>query len=150
MSDSFFLDTNILVYSFDTADARKRRRARELIVAALEGAGRISFQVVQEFLNVGLGKFARPMTIEQAQDYLDVVLVPLCRVQSDPDLYREALSVYLRWRFSFYDSLIVAAALRSGCDTLYSEDLQHGQRIGSLTVVDPFRDPQEPSGKRLH
>ncbi len=127
MSARFFLDTNILVYSFDATDTRKRDRARELIASALEGGGMISFQVVQEFLNVGLRKFARPMTIEQSRDYLDAVLVPLCRVQSDPDLYREALSAHLRWRFSFYDSLIVAAALRSGCDTLYSEDLQHGQ-----------------------
>ncbi len=140
MSARFFLDTNILVYSFDGTATRKQERARELIAAALEGAGMISFQVVQEFLNVALRKFTRPMTIEQAQDYLDAVLVPLCRVQSDPGLYREALSAYLRWRFSLYDSLVVAAALRSGCDTLYSEDLQHGQRLGTLTVVDPFRD----------
>ena len=140
MSGRFFLDTNILVYSFDATAPRKRDRARELVATALEGAGMISFQVVQEFLNVALLKFASPMTVEQAQEYLDGVLVPLCRVQSDPDLYREALSARLRWRFSFYDSLVVAAALRSGCDTLYSEDLQHGQRIGRLTVVDPFRE----------
>ncbi len=140
MSDRFFLDTNILVYSFDRTATRKQLRARELIAKALEGRGVISFQVVQEFLNVALRKFARPMTVEQAQDYLDTVLVPLCRVHSDPSLYGEALSAHLRWRFSFYDSLVVAAALRSGCDTLYSEDLHHGQRIGRLTIVDPFRD----------
>ncbi|MBW1880301.1 MAG: PIN domain-containing protein [Deltaproteobacteria bacterium] len=139
MSDRYFLDTNILVYSFDETDRRKREGARELIAAALEGAGTISFQVVQEFLNVALRKFARPMTIDEAQDYLDAVLVPLCRVHSEPDLYREALAARLRWRFSFYDSLIVAAALRSGCDILYSEDLQHGQQLGRVTVMDPFQ-----------
>ncbi len=66
--------------------------------------------------------------------------MPLCRVQSDPDLYREALAAHLRWRFSLYDSLVVAAAQRSGCDILYSEDLQHGQRLGKVTVVDPFHE----------
>lgn len=140
MSARFFLDTNILVYSFDETDRRKRKRARELIATALDGAGTISFQVVQEFLNVALRKFARPMTIGDAQDYLDAVLVPLCRVQSDPDLYSEALAAHLRWRFSFYDSLVVAAALRSGCDVLYSEDLRHGQHLGKLTVADPFQE----------
>lgn len=140
MNDKYFLDTNILVYSFDETDERKRERARELIAAGLEGPGTISFQVVQEFLNVALRKFARPMTIDQARDYLDAVLVPLCRVQSEPDIYREALAAHLRWRFSFYDSLVVAAALRSGCAILYSEDLQHGQELGDLVIVDPFRD----------
>ncbi len=139
MSARYFLDTNILVYSFDQTDTRKRDRARELIAAALAGAGTISFQVVQEFLNVALRKFARPMTIDGALEYLDAVLVPLCRVQSDPELYRDALAVHLRWRFSFYDSLVVAAAQRSGCKILYSEDLQHGQQLGELKVVDPFR-----------
>ena len=139
MSDRYFLDTNVLVYSFDETDESKRDRARALIAGALEGGGTISFQVVQEFLNVALRKFVRPMTLNQAQDYLDAVLVPLCRVHSDPDLYRDALATHLRWRFSFYDSLVVAAALRSGCHTLYTEDLQHGQDLGGLVIVDPFR-----------
>ncbi len=138
MSDRFFLDTNILVYSFDQTAGHKRERSRELIAAGLEGSGTISFQVVQEFLNVALRKFARPMTVAEAQEYLEVVLVPLCRVQSDPDLYSEALGVHLRWRFSFYDSLVVAAAQRSGCDILYSEDFQHGQKLGKVRVVNPF------------
>ncbi|MBT3217543.1 MAG: PIN domain-containing protein [Proteobacteria bacterium] len=139
MSDKYFLDTNILVYSFDDTDVRKRSRARELISTALQGSGTISYQVVQEFLNVALRKFARPMTINEAQDYLDAVLVPLCQIHSEPDLYKDALVVRLRWRFSFYDSLVVAAAQRAGCDILYSEDLQHGQQLGGVTVIDPFR-----------
>ncbi len=54
-------------------------------------------------------------------------------------LYHRALDVQARWRFSFYDSLIVASALQAGCHTLLSEDLQHGQKMEGLTVVDPFR-----------
>ncbi len=54
-------------------------------------------------------------------------------------LYRSALQLQLRWRFSFYDSLIVAAALEAGCKRLLSEDLQHGQRIETLTIENPFK-----------
>lgn len=139
MSDRYFLDTNILVYTFDATAPVKRDRARGLVSAALAGAGIISFQVVQEFLNVALRKFARPLSTDQAREVLDGVLLPLCRVHPDPDLYRETLALQSRWRFSLYDALVVAAAVRAGCDTLYSEDLQHGQQIGDLTIIDPFR-----------
>jgi predicted nucleic acid-binding protein len=143
MSGRFFLDTHILVDSFDATDGRRRQqRAQALIATGLEGAGVISFQVVQEFLNVALRKFTTPMSVEQAQRYLEVVLVPLCRVQSDPDLYREALAVRLRWRFSWSDSLVVAAAQRAGREVQYSEDLQHGQQLGGVRVEDPFRGVQ--------
>lgn len=138
MSDRFFLDTNILVYSFDATNGVKRKVARALIASALDGGGIISFQVVQEFLNVALRKFKKPMTTDQARAYLDGVLLPLCQVHSEPDLYRDALAIRLRWGFSLYDSLVVAGAHRGGCATLYSEDLQHGQRIGDTTVSDPF------------
>lgn len=143
MSGSFFLDTNILVYSFDANAPAKRDRARQLITSALEGAGMISFQVVQEFLNLALRKFENPMSPDQANAYLEGVLIPLCRIHSDPDLYKEALAVKIRWGFSFYDSLIVAAARGGGCQVLYSEDLQHGQNIGGLAVVNPFLGTSE-------
>ncbi len=140
MTGRFFLDTNVFVYSFDDSAPSKRNRARQLITTALEGQGAISYQVVQEFLNVAQRRFARPMTSEQAHEYLDAVLAPLCVVQSNLDLYRDALAVKLRWGFAFYDSLIVAGAHQAGCDTLYSEDLQHGQALDGLTVVNPFRE----------
>ena len=54
-------------------------------------------------------------------------------------LYTQALELKARWKFSFYDSLIVAAALEAGCKRLYSEDLQHGQRIQGLRIENPFR-----------
>ncbi len=138
MNARFFLDTNILVYSFDATAPLKRQRARELISTGLSGLGAISFQVVQEFLNVALRRFARPMSAQEARIYLDEVLVPLCQVQSDPDLYREALEIHARWGFSLYDAQLVAAALRAGCETLFSEDLQNGQQLGGLRVVNPF------------
>jgi predicted nucleic acid-binding protein len=67
------------------------------------------------------------------------VLARLMQVTASEALYHRALDVQSRWRFSFYDSLIVAGAMAAGCRTLLSEDLQHGQNLDGLTVIDPFR-----------
>ncbi len=139
MSGRYFLDTNVVVYGFDSSQPAKRARSRELVAGALGGAGTISFQVVQEFLNVALRKFATPMTTAEAREYLDLVLLPLCRVFPEPDLYREALALRGRWGFSLYHAMIVAAAIQGGCTTLFTEDLQDGQRIGELRIENPFR-----------
>lgn len=136
----FFLDTNTLVYTFDRTAPEKQARAVQLLELALSGKGCISFQVIQEFLNLALRKFAPPMTEAQARRYLQTTLEPLCRVFADVALYERALAVRERWRFSFYDSLIVAAALEAGCSILYSEDLQHNQQIEKLTVINPFME----------
>lgn len=136
----YFLDTNVLVYTFDRAAEAKRRRALELVEEALTTQrGVISTQVVQELLNVALRRFAVPLTPADARDYLERVLAPLCEVYPSVDLYKSALDLGARWGFSFYDSLIVAAALEAGCRRLYSEDLQHRQRVLGLEIVDPFR-----------
>jgi len=66
------------------------------------------------------------------------VLTPLCRVFAGIELYRRALDVAERWRCSFYDALVVAAALQAGCRTLYTEDLPHGQRVDTLNIINPF------------
>ena len=135
----FFLDTNVLLYAFD-ANARKRKRAQDLIENALTThEGMISSQVIQEFLNVATRKFATPLTDDEALRYFELVLEPLCTSWTDAELYRRALGLRSRFQFSIYDSLIVAAALGGGCQTLYSEDLQTGQRIEALTVIDPFK-----------
>lgn len=82
-------------------------------------------------------KVAVAMEPAQARQYLDLVLLPLMKVGASPALYQRALDVQARWRFSFYDSLIAAAALSAGCTRLLTEDLQVGQRIESLTVQKP-------------
>lgn len=134
-----FLDTNILLYHLDDSDKRKHKRARALIESALaEGSACISFQVVQECLNAGLRKAAIPLTVSDARRYLEAVLVPLWRVMPSPELYQRGLDIQERYGFSFYDALIVAAALQTGSRRLYSEDLQHGQKIGRLTIHNPF------------
>ena len=135
----YFLDTNVFVYSFDEASPGKQATARRLIRDALRTErGVISTQVVQEFLNVAARKFQRPLTLSESREYLRVVLVPLCRHFPSPEFYDRALLLREETGFSFYDALVVAAALESGCSTLLSEDLQHGQTIRGLTVRNPF------------
>lgn len=136
--ERFFIDTNVFVYTFD-ADVKKRETARALVDRALQdGNGCISYQVVQEFLNVATRKFAIPLATADAQQFLAAVLDPLCEVYASAELYRQGLEISERWKYSFYDSMIIAAARAAGCDVLYSEDLQHGQVIGTLKIVNPF------------
>jgi len=140
MSVRFLSDTNVLVYAVDRVDKNKHDTARQILETALaSGEGCISFQVAQEFPNVVTQKFLKPMSAKEAQGYVRELLVPLCAVWPSAGLLEQALDVKERWKFHFYDALIVAAALEVGCGTLYSEDMQHGLRIGDLTIENPFK-----------
>jgi predicted nucleic acid-binding protein len=139
MSDRFFLDTNIFVYSFDRSAAAKARKSAQLIREALTTRkGVISYQVVEEFFNVALRRFSQPMQAADAEQYLSTVFRPLLGVHSSQALYAEALHLHAQSRLSWYDSLIVSSAIQAQCDLLYTEDLQHGQRFGALQVRNPF------------
>jgi predicted nucleic acid-binding protein len=135
----FFLDTNILVYTFDRTDSSKRLKANGLLADALEThRGIISYQVVQEFLNVATRKFSDPMTVPEAQLYLARILMPLCEVFPDSALYSEALSIAGESGMAFYDALIISSAIAGGCETVWTEELQHGRQIGTVTIRNPF------------
>lgn len=135
-----FLDSNVFVYLFDDRDARKRAIAEELVHnAILTGTATISHQVVQEVLNVLTGKLGA--SASDATRVLNDVLVPLWSIGPSPDLYLQATLLQAQARFSFYDSLILAAALTGGCERLISEDFQAGQRINGLLIHNPFIDP---------
>jgi predicted nucleic acid-binding protein len=139
MSGKFFLDTNIFVYSFDSGAPKKSQRARQLILQAIQGGnGIVSYQVVQEFFNVALRRFAVPMTTADAEQYLSTTFRPLLAVHSSHSLCGEALRVAAKFKLSWYDSVIVASAWEGPCAVLYSEDFQHGQRFGDLQIVNPF------------
>ncbi len=139
MSDKFFLDTNILVYSFDLSAPSKCDKAKELIYSALKDAnGIISFQVVQEFLNFSLKKAKTPMTDQQAQQYYSKVLKPLCLIHSSEQLYRKALSLKSPVQCGWYDAVILASAILSDAKKLYSEDFQTGRTIEGVKIVNPF------------
>lgn len=139
MSDRFFLDTNIFVYTFDSTAPSKAVIATDLVRRAIQTrTGIVSYQVVQEFFNVALRRFETPITAAEADQYLAATFRPLLAVHSSPALFSEALRLGSKFRLAWYDSLIVAAAIEAQCDTLYSEDFQHGQRLDSVTITNPF------------
>ena len=139
MSAKSFLDTNIFVYTFDTRALQKALRARQLIREAIDSrTGIVSYQVVQEFFNVALRRFDLPMSVSDAEQYLASVFRPLLAVHSSAALYAQTLQVVRQHRLSWYDSLIVAAAAECECTILYTEDLQHGQRVAGIQIVNPF------------
>jgi predicted nucleic acid-binding protein len=139
MNDRFFLDTNLFVYTFDVKTPAKARKAAQLIRRAADtGQGIISYQVVQEFFSVAFRRFAQPMSFAEAEQYLVTVLRPLLAVHSSPAIYLEALRIAEKHRISWYDSLIIAAALQGRCRKLYTEDLQHGRKIEDLQIENPF------------
>jgi predicted nucleic acid-binding protein len=139
MSDNFFLDTNIFVYLFDHSEPGKADISRKLMNAGIDsGKGVISYQVVQEFFNVARRRFPEPMLPDQAEQVLSTVLGPLWTVQPSGALYLRAFRLVERFHLQWYDALIVAGALEAECRTLYTEDLQHGQKFEGLEVKNPF------------
>jgi predicted nucleic acid-binding protein len=141
MSAECFIDTNLFIYQLEVSDESKSATADRIICKGIETRNAcISFQVVQECLNIILRKAEVSLSTDEAKQYLDHVLAPLFRVPASFSLYRRALDLQTRYRYGFYDSLVIAAALDAGCTRLYSENLQDGQRIEGLTVENPFRE----------
>jgi predicted nucleic acid-binding protein len=139
MSADCFIDTNVFIYSLERLDERKADIADRLIETGIAtGNATISFQVVQECLNTAIRKAEIPLTTDEMKKYLTSVMTPLYRVQPSRKLYQTALDIQVRYQFSFYDSLIIAAALEANCKILFSEDMQHGQKIEGLTIENPF------------
>jgi predicted nucleic acid-binding protein len=139
MSGRFFLDTNLFVHAFDPPGTSKETTAADLIRrAANTGEGIISYQVVQEFFSVAFRRFSQPMSAAEAEQYLITVLRPLLAVHSSPAMYFQALRIRENNRISWYDSLIVAAAIEGRCEKLYSEDFQHGRKIEGIQIENPF------------
>jgi len=139
MSDKYFLDTNVVVYSVDLTSPLKRRRARELVTdGTTSKLGVISYQVVQEFVNVAMRKFQSAVARTDLEEFLRGVLFPMMAVPSSPWLFLDALRLHDRDQLSWYDALIVAAAIQGRCKILYSEDLQDGRRFGDLVIQNPF------------
>lgn len=132
MALSFF-DTNVLLY-LASEDEAKADRAEDLLTAG----GVVSVQVLNEFVSVSTRKWRRPW--KAIEDTLAVVRT-LCRVEPVTIAAHDAALVLARDHdFAFYDALIVASARQAGCDTLFSEDMQHGRIIDRvLTIRNPFR-----------
>jgi predicted nucleic acid-binding protein len=139
MSDRTFFDSNVLVYLFDADSPAKQARARELF-AEHARAGRIvlSPQALQEFYVTVTRKLARPLPADQALSAL-VQLNTFSLVAVDGALILRAVQLHQKDSLSFWDALIVQAALEGNCRTLLSEDMQHGRSFGELVIENPFR-----------
>jgi predicted nucleic acid-binding protein len=127
-----FFDTNVLIY------AQQRGEKAEKARALLAGGGKISAQVLNEFAAVAHRKLAKNWNeIEDAlADVLDLLDPP---APLTLELHKMARALARDHGVSFYDALIVAAALETGCELLFSEDLQDGRSFGGLKIVNPFR-----------
>lgn len=134
-----FVDTNIFIYAHDESDVHKTKLVRHVLSDIIsKKQAVISTQVVQEFCNVILKKSAKPLSPTDVRFVLKELLWPLVAHQPDADFYFRALELYKKHSLSWYDGLIVQAALDTKCRLLYSEDLQHGQKFGELVVKNPF------------
>ena len=138
MTDLSFLDTNVLVYLFDTDSPAKQRTVRDLLTRqALDGKVMLSTQVLQEFYVTVTRKLATPVEPDAAyravQDFTAFSIVRLA-----PPLILAAIVRSQTAQFSFWDALIVEAAIEGGANTLYSEDFQDGQAFDGVRVTNPF------------
>jgi len=136
MTASVFLDTNVLVYAAvgTGQDRRKRKRALELIESEDFAT---SAQVLQEFFVTVVRKASRPLSAAQAMEWIDQFTAFPCQA-TDHQLVRIAIERSERYAISYWDSAILVAAEALGVQTVYSEDLNDGQRYGRVRVVNPF------------
>jgi len=134
----YFFDTNVLVYLFDADSPGKRKQARALFQAHA-GAGDmlLSTQVLQEFYVVVTRKLARPLDAAVAAE-ATANFAELPTVNIDSTLILSAIHRSRGSRLSFWDALVVQAAIEGHASTLYSEDMHDGQTLDGLKVVNPF------------
>jgi predicted nucleic acid-binding protein len=133
-----FIDTNILVYAEDSQAKGKHEVARDLIVSLWDSReGVLSVQVLQEFYVSVTRKLKRPLSAPRAREIVEEYLTWTV-IDNTGRVLLDAIELQAKARLSFWDSLVVQAALEGGCQRLYSEDLNAGQHFGSLTIVNPF------------
>src|SRR3990167_3744150 len=126
MKGKYFIDTNIILYSFDSRYPKKQSDAIKIISNAVtDNMGVISYQVIQEFCNVATSKFGTTMKISDCKLYIHNFLEPICEIYPSIDLYIEALGIKVEASLGFYDSLIIASSIRANCRILLSEDMNH-------------------------
>jgi predicted nucleic acid-binding protein len=134
MNDKVFFDTNILVYSYSFTELDKQRISRKLIE---ETDSYISTQVLQELVNTLTKKFGKSW--DEAKKVVDESCKNNTVFSNQSKTISGACSIADKYQYSFYDSLIISAALSCKCKILFSEDLQHGQVIeDNLKIVNPF------------
>lgn len=137
MSVPDFLDSNVLVYAYDSSNPKKQRIAQVLIERAIAGELVASTQVLAEFAATLLHKLSPPARPKVVTTILDA-LGPIKLVSPDAEVVRRAVEAHATYGVHFYHGMIVAAAERAGCERIWSEDLNPGQKYFGVTVTNPF------------
>ncbi|MBU4175498.1 MAG: PIN domain-containing protein [Actinobacteria bacterium] len=138
MSDRVFVDTNILVYAHDISAGNKHQKARDIVSDLwVSGLGVISTQVLQEFYNAVTRKVPKPLPLQEARRKVSdfskwgVVVIGV-------DDVLDAIDIQARYGFSFWDSLIISAAITADARVLITEDLTDGQEVRGVLVSNPL------------
>ncbi|MBI3597218.1 MAG: PIN domain-containing protein [Nitrospirae bacterium] len=138
MRGKIFVDTNILVYCFDSADPTKKKRANQVVEQLWEGSnGVLSLQVLKEFFVTVTGKLATKMTFRDARAAVLDLLSWDIFYENRASL-EKTFEIFQRHHLSFWDANILSSAILSGCDRIYSEDLQHSRTIEDVKILNPF------------
>jgi len=133
-----FVDANVFVYAFDTSAGGKKTRAEALLARLWHSqTGCLSVQVLQEFFVVVTGKVPRPLSVTTAAERIREFAAWLVFAPTAADVLA-AITLQQDARLSFWDAMIVHAAIESGCETLWSEDLADGQTIRGVRIRNPF------------
>ncbi len=136
--DRFFVDTNILVYSYDISAGDKHTVAKDVLNELWEaGNGLISTQVLQEFFVTVTRKISKPMEVAVAKEIVkDLLKWKVVTVSGG--LILDAIELQQKYRYSFWDSLIIASGIHGGASTILSEDLADTQKIKGVVIRNPF------------
>ena len=143
MTDLFFVDSNVLLYRRDSSSKAKQKRADEWLRVLWErGTGRLSVQVLNEFYVASTQKLKPGLTQrearEETRDFFTWNPVPV-----SSEVVESAFDIQTRYELSYWDSLIVSAARFANCRFLLTEDLQDGQEISGIKVINPFEHAPE-------
>lgn len=136
MTEKVFLDTNFLIYCFSSDEPDKQKKCLDILIT--EKAKKsfvLSTQVLNEFAAVMIQKYQiSALTVKEIiQDFSEFETVKI-----DIPQISDAIDIHILNQLSFWDSLIISAAKSANCTTIYTEDLQHNQRIGNVRICNPF------------
>ena len=143
--DKTFVDTNIIIYAYDISAGKKHEIAKDLLVSLWKsGLGVLSTQVLQEFFAAVTRKLPRPLEPASAKEIISDLLTWEI-ISHDGQSILEAIDIHVKHGYSFWDSLILESAGRSGASVLLSEDLSSNQVIHGVTIRNPFLVEQKNS-----
>lgn len=133
-----FVDTNVVVYAFDTSAGAKHERASTLLEdLVVAGDAAVSVQVLQELFVTLTRKLPKPLPVDEAAAIVDDLSVVTVHAPQAPDVLA-GIDLSRRHRVTFWDAMVLRSAVATGCEVLWSEDLSAGQAYDGVTVRNPF------------